>query len=331
VSGFRRAILTLRWRQRAAVISSHLSLPPSSKRSFEVRQDLGEKANFSAERSMSLRRSMSGGSSPPPLVIQLGPRRALSAAEDAEYRTLFLSIDADGGGTIDPDEMLSAMHGAGRADVTAADVAALFAAIDEDGNGELDVDEFVEAMSRMEAPPSDDAANADSPSSQSSGSLGGALLSMFGKKNAAGQQPVDPVEAARIKALQAQVADTTRVLNEFYSVSGAGCGRRCCWLFVRSSSPPPPPPAAAVRRGTRRNPSHRKREIRLETTRVAWARVCVGVSRPSYPSYPSLLRRDGDLANAPVPLALGRRARDLPALGRARHALLSRVPRDPGE
>ena len=232
VSGFRRAILTLRWRERAAVISSHLiSLPPSSNRSFEVREELGEKENVSAERSMSLRRSTlrrstSGGSSPPPLVIQLGPPRVLSAAEDAEYRTLFLSIDADGGGTIDPDEMLSAMHGAGRADVTAADVAALFAAIDEDGNGELDVDEFVEAMSRMEAPPSDDAANADSPSSQSSGSLGGALLSLFGKKNAAGQQPVDPLEAARIKALQAQVADTTRVLNEFYSVSGAGCGRR---------------------------------------------------------------------------------------------------------
>ena len=115
-----------------------------------------------------------------PSTIRFGSRRTLSAAEDAAYRKLFLSIDADGGGTIDSEEMLCAMRASGITGATADGVATLFASFDTDGNGELDVDEFVEAMSRVEAPPSDAGhSDAEAPGSPSRG-VGGALRSLFG-------------------------------------------------------------------------------------------------------------------------------------------------------
>jgi len=57
---------------------------------------------------------------------------------------VFASIDIDGGGTVDQDEIFEALLQAG-VDISEEGVATLFNMIDEDGSGEIDEEEWKEA------------------------------------------------------------------------------------------------------------------------------------------------------------------------------------------
>ena len=115
----------------------------------------------------------------PLTLFQLGPPRKLSATEDAAFRKAFTEIDTDGGGTIDADEMLGAMHSMGLKTTTAREVAALFEIIDANGDGDLDIEEFLDAMSRMPTSGSADAKAQDGSTKGGVGSTLASLLNIF--------------------------------------------------------------------------------------------------------------------------------------------------------
>jgi hypothetical protein len=60
------------------------------------------------------------------------------------FVAVFASIDIDGGGTVDQDEIFEALLQAG-VDISEEGVATLFNMIDEDGSGEIDEEEWKEA------------------------------------------------------------------------------------------------------------------------------------------------------------------------------------------
>ena len=62
-----------------------------------------------------------------------------------QFVQVFATIDVDGGGTLDQDEVYDALQEAG-VKITEEGVATLFNMIDEDGSGEIDQDEWREAV-----------------------------------------------------------------------------------------------------------------------------------------------------------------------------------------
>lgn len=60
------------------------------------------------------------------------------------FEAVFASIDIDGGGTVDQEEIYEALLQAG-VDISEEGVATLFNMIDEDGSGEIDKEEWKEA------------------------------------------------------------------------------------------------------------------------------------------------------------------------------------------
>lgn len=69
-------------------------------------------------------------------------KKELSEEEVEVLREVFAKFDADGGGSIDEEELGVAMKALG-APVSATELSALVKEIDEDGNGEIDFDECV--------------------------------------------------------------------------------------------------------------------------------------------------------------------------------------------
>ena len=66
--------------------------------------------------------------------------------ETAEhFEAVFSSIDTDGGGTVDQEEIYEALLQAG-VDISEEGVAMLFNMIDEDGSGEIDTEEWKDAV-----------------------------------------------------------------------------------------------------------------------------------------------------------------------------------------
>eukprot|EP01051_Picozoa_sp_SAG22_P005488 SAG22_NODE_327_length_12278_cov_10.550209_9_plen_169_part_00 len=83
--------------------------------------------------------------------------KELSPAEMEVLQEVFTTFDADGGGSIDVDEMHEAMKSLG-SETSKKDIKVLMDEIDEDGNGEVDFDEFVAMMKKKMAGEMDDAA-----------------------------------------------------------------------------------------------------------------------------------------------------------------------------
>ena len=81
-----------------------------------------------------------------------GKKKELSEEEIEVLREVFASFDADGGGSIDEEELGVAMKALG-APVSATELSALVKEIDEDGNGEIDFEECVPANRRRRQPP----------------------------------------------------------------------------------------------------------------------------------------------------------------------------------
>eukprot|EP01052_Picozoa_sp_SAG31_P043188 SAG31_NODE_7114_length_1783_cov_1.268090_1_plen_324_part_00 len=83
--------------------------------------------------------------------------KELSASELEVLQDVFKTFDADGGGSIDVDEMHLAMKALG-AETTKSEIKKLVNEIDADGNGEVDFDEFVTMMKKKMTGDMDDAA-----------------------------------------------------------------------------------------------------------------------------------------------------------------------------
>eukprot|EP00736_Rhodelphis_marinus_P012896 Rmarinus@m.15970 len=75
----------------------------------------------------------------------------LSPEELQEFREIFNLVDADGGGTIEAEELQQLMEMLGLRP-SREEVEEMVKEIDEDGNGEIDFDEFVQVMSRKAQP-----------------------------------------------------------------------------------------------------------------------------------------------------------------------------------
>jgi Ca2+-binding EF-hand superfamily protein len=72
----------------------------------------------------------------------------MDTIDDAKIKEMFDLFDADGGGSIDVDELTHAFVNLGISD-TKEEIDRLVAQIDVDGSGEIEYDEFVEVMHQL--------------------------------------------------------------------------------------------------------------------------------------------------------------------------------------
>ena len=75
-------------------------------------------------------------------------RFGFDADEILGYKRMFATFDADGGGSIDEEELIAAFAKMGE-HLSWEQVGELIAAVDEDGNGEIDFTEFLAMMDKM--------------------------------------------------------------------------------------------------------------------------------------------------------------------------------------
>jgi Ca2+-binding EF-hand superfamily protein len=67
----------------------------------------------------------------------------------SRYEEAFFNMDESGGGTLDKDEVRSALEMLTQQPQTDEDVRAFMNLVDRDGSGEIDLEEFVEGMEAM--------------------------------------------------------------------------------------------------------------------------------------------------------------------------------------
>ena len=80
-----------------------------------------------------------------------GPSPSASSAPDDVKWLWFNKYDADGGGTIDCDELAALLRDCGHKNLAAADVEKLFAEADADSSGGIDFNEFEQMIATLEA------------------------------------------------------------------------------------------------------------------------------------------------------------------------------------
>ena len=81
--------------------------------------------------------------------LALGPKHGLQKDDIVIYKTVFTTLDLDGGGTIDEDELKIGLTSIG-VKVTDEQLREMLLEVDEDGSGEIDMAEFAEFMIKLD-------------------------------------------------------------------------------------------------------------------------------------------------------------------------------------